>query len=127
MMRAIPVHLATLLVALAAGFAGCSAEQKLESAATTAENTQAPTTEENSPANENEMEIKEALAKLSPEDRALAEKQETCPVTGERLGSMGAPIKVTVKGREVFVCCEGCVNELRDNFAKYEEKLPPRS
>jgi hypothetical protein len=73
------------------------------------------------------MEIKEALAKLSPEDRALAEKQETCPVTGERLGSMGAPIKVTVKGREVFVCCEGCVNELRDNFAKYEEKLPPRS
>jgi len=48
------------------------------------------------------------LAKLSPEDRALAEKQKTCPVSGEPLGSMGVPYKLTVQGRDVLLCCPGC-------------------
>ena len=34
------------------------------------------------------------LAKLSPDDRALAKKQKLCPVTEMPLGSMGTPIKV---------------------------------
>ncbi len=32
--------------------------------------------------------------------------QKTCPVTGEALGSMGAPVPVTVKGQTIYVCCE---------------------
>ncbi len=47
----------------------------------------------------------DALATLSPADRELAEKQKVCPVSGEPLGSMGTPYKVTVKDREVFLCC----------------------
>jgi hypothetical protein len=27
---------------------------------------------------------------------------------GVRLGSMGKPVKVSVKGKDVFLCCEGC-------------------
>lgn len=56
--------------------------------------------------------VKAALVKLSPADRALAESQQFCPVlTGSRLGSMGTPIKLTVKGQTVFVCCSGCREE----------------
>ena len=56
-----------------------------------------------------EAEIREALAKLSPEDRAAAEKQRFCVIDGEnRLGVMGTPFKVGVKGRTVFICCKSC-------------------
>ena len=48
-------------------------------------------------------------AKLSPADRALVEAQEWCVVsTDERLGSMGVPLKLDIKGQPVFVCCKGC-------------------
>lgn len=69
-------------------------------------------------------EIAEQLAKLSPADRALAEVQKTCPVTGEPLGSMGVPLKVAVGDREVFVCCKGCEKPLKNDPEKYLEKLP---
>jgi membrane fusion protein, copper/silver efflux system len=52
--------------------------------------------------------IRRALAKLSPEDRKLAEAQRVCPVTDKFLGAMGTPVKLTVLGQTVFVCCEGC-------------------
>jgi Cu(I)/Ag(I) efflux system membrane fusion protein len=55
-----------------------------------------------------EAEIRAELAKLPPADRALAEKQRYCPVRGERLGSMGVPPKVMIRGRAVFLCCKGC-------------------
>lgn len=77
-------------------------------------------------AQEKEAEIKAALAKLSPEDRQLAEKQGFCVVMNDsRLGSMGTPIKITVKDRQVFVCCKGCVKKALKNpdqtLAKAEE------
>ncbi len=37
----------------------------------------------------------------------------TCPVSGEVLGSMGDAIKVDVDGREVLVCCKGCVKKVK--------------
>lgn len=55
-----------------------------------------------------DSEIRAALGKLSPEDQKLASAQATCPVTGEPLGSMGVPPKVTVKGEAVFLCCQSC-------------------
>ena len=63
--------------------------------------------------------IAEALAKLSPADRTLAEKQKKCPVADMPLGSMGTPIKVDVDGRPVFICCEGCREDLLAEPAKY--------
>lgn len=68
--------------------------------------------------------IAKALAALSPADRELAERQKTCPVSGEALGSMGTPVKVTVEGRDVFLCCAGCEGELRSNPRKYPDEIP---
>ncbi|MGD9722631.1 MAG: hypothetical protein AB7O59_14970 [Pirellulales bacterium] len=69
-------------------------------------------------------EVAEQLAKLTPADRAVAEKQQNCPVTDEPLGSMGVPPKVNVSGRDVFICCKGCEDELLQNADAYLAKLP---
>jgi hypothetical protein len=54
-------------------------------------------------------EVAAERAKLSAEDRALVDAQEWCVVnTGEPLGGMGPPIRLTVKDEPVFVCCAGC-------------------
>ncbi|GIW92194.1 MAG: hypothetical protein KatS3mg110_0235 [Pirellulaceae bacterium] len=66
--------------------------------------------------------IAQALAQLSEEDRRLAEAQGTCPVSGEQLGSMGVPIKLTVAGQDVFICCEGCKEDLLKNPDQYLKK-----
>lgn len=59
-------------------------------------------------------EVEARLKKLSPEDRALAERQRYCAVETENLlGSMGVPVKVVLKGQPVFLCCSGCLGEAR--------------
>ncbi|MGD9634147.1 MAG: hypothetical protein AB7G28_06035 [Pirellulales bacterium] len=68
--------------------------------------------------------VTQAMADLSDADRAAALAQKTCPVSDEPLGSMGTPIKVTVNGRDVFLCCNGCRKELEANPDKYLAKLP---
>lgn len=60
-------------------------------------------------------------------DRGLIERQKVCPVTGQPLGSMGKPPKIVVQGRTVFVCCEGCIDELKSRPDKYLAKLPKES
>ncbi len=44
---------------------------------------------------------------------------DTCPVSGQKLGSMGDPIVKTIDGREVRFCCGGCVGRFKANSAKY--------
>jgi YHS domain-containing protein len=70
-----------------------------------------------------EDKIAAALAKLSDADRAAAEKQKNCPVSGKPLGSMGTPVKVTVKGQDVFLCCAGCKAAIEKDPDKYLAKL----
>jgi Cu(I)/Ag(I) efflux system membrane fusion protein len=70
--------------------------------------------------------VKAALARLSAEDRRLAEAQGTCPVLKDsRLGSMGVPVKLMLNKQPVFLCCEGCVAKARKNpgqtLARVEE------
>jgi Cu(I)/Ag(I) efflux system membrane fusion protein len=62
--------------------------------------------------------VKAGLAKLSAEDRKLAEAQRLCPVLKSRLGSMGRPIKLLLNGQPVFLCCKGCEAEARANPEK---------
>ncbi len=83
----------------------------------------APQSELANPGEEVDSGVSEELAKLPPEDRALAEKQKTCPVTGALLGSMGVPYKVTVKGQIVFLCCGGCEEKLNKDPDQYLAKL----
>jgi len=56
-------------------------------------------------------------------DQELIDKQKVCPVTDRKLGSMGAPIKVMVKDRAVFICCAGCKKALLADPDKYLKKL----
>jgi uncharacterized protein (TIGR03000 family) len=64
------------------------------------------------------------LAKLDPPDKQAAEEQRFCAVQeGIRLGSMGVPVKVTVKGRPVFLCCKGCEEKAKADPDKTVRKV----
>lgn len=71
-----------------------------------------------------DSDVAKAMASLPAEDRAAAEKQKTCPVGDEPLGGMGTPVKVSVNGRDVFLCCEGCRDVLLGDPDKFLAKLP---
>src|SRR5262249_25643809 len=63
---------------------------------------------------EEQARIKAAMAKLSAEDRPLAEAQTFCAIDQDSpLGSMGPIHKVMIKDQPVFVCCKGCVAEAK--------------
>jgi YHS domain-containing protein len=51
----------------------------------------------------------------------------TCIITGEKLGEMGAPVVRVYDGREVKFCCNGCVGKFEadptGNFAKIDAKV----
>ncbi len=56
-----------------------------------------------------EKKIDEALSALPSADQKLATAQRFCPImTYDRLGSMGTPIKLTIEGKPVFLCCKAC-------------------
>lgn len=74
--------------------------------------------EESSPSD-----VQPAFADLPEADRAAAMAQKVCPVSDEALGGMGTPIKVTVNGRDVFICCESCREKLERNPDEYLAKL----
>jgi len=92
---------------LAAGFIqGCA--QQPSTTATTA----VTTNEEGAP-----------KAELTAADRKAIEEQKLCPVGDAELGSMGDPVKVTVKGRDVYLCCEHCRDTLLAEPDKFLAKL----
>lgn len=87
------------VASLALFLAGCGSAQNGMSTA-------APQAQHAGP-NEKE-EQKTNFAKLSNEDRPLAEAQGYCTVTAEPLGSMGPPLKLIINEQPVFICCKGC-------------------
>lgn len=56
---------------------------------------------------------------LTPDELAAANVQKMCPVSDEELGSMGGPIKVSIKGRDIYLCCEACVDAVKEDPDKY--------
>lgn len=44
---------------------------------------------------------------------------KTCVVSGETLGGMGKPVKVTHEGTEVQLCCKSCMKDFKADPAKY--------
>lgn len=106
------------------GKAGPAGADSTKSANTSPEKaTSTPASHDAKESAEPNAEITEALAKLSAEERALAEKQKICPVSGEPLGTMGTPKKIDVKGQPVFICCDGCEEKLLANPDEYLAKL----
>jgi YHS domain-containing protein len=63
------------------------------------------------------------LKELDAADRKLAEKQKVCPVSGEKLGSMGKPFKMTLQNRTFFLCCDGCEETVKKEPEKYLKKV----
>jgi hypothetical protein len=64
------------------------------------------------------------LAKLSPEDRKLAEQQGFCAVeTKNALGSMGVPLKIMIRGEPVFLCCDACETRARAHADRTLERV----
>lgn len=66
------------------------------------------------------------LAKLPMDERMAVEAQKYCAVANTSfLGSMGAPIKLEVDGKPVYLCCGGCTKKAQANpaavLAKAEE------
>jgi hypothetical protein len=49
---------------------------------------------------------------LTEADRPLIARQQNCPVRGTPLGQHGAPLKLLIDGNPVFVCCNGCIDQL---------------
>lgn len=42
-----------------------------------------------------------------------------CPISGEKLGGMGKPMKVTSDGTDVYLCCKSCIKKFDKEPAKY--------
>ena len=70
---------------------------------------------------------------LSQRDQLRVAVQEICPISGQRLGSMGTPIKVQVGEEAVFLCCKGCLQKqisqqhwatIHANFARAQGICP---
>ena len=47
----------------------------------------------------------------------------SCPVSGGKLGSMGAPFTYTHEGRDLRFCCKGCLPKFKADPAKYLAKI----
>jgi YHS domain-containing protein len=56
-------------------------------------------------------------------DEAAIRAQSVCPVSGQRLGGMGTPLRVTINGQTLYVCCKGCVARVEKDPAKYFAKV----
>ncbi|MGH7138981.1 MAG: efflux RND transporter periplasmic adaptor subunit, partial [Pirellulales bacterium] len=67
--------------------------------------------------------IEAVLAGLSEDDRKLADAQRWCPVLDSRLGSMGVPVKLTLDGQTVFLCCASCKEEARADAKQTLDKV----
>jgi YHS domain-containing protein len=42
-----------------------------------------------------------------------------CVVSGEKLGKMGEPFRITYQGKTVKFCCSACLKEFNTNPEKY--------
>ncbi len=64
-----------------------------------------------------------AIKQLPAGEQEQALKQAVCPVSGEHLGSMEKPVKVSAEGRTFFLCCENCEKEVKSNAKAVIAKL----
>lgn len=70
---------------------------------------------------------------LSEHDKIHVAVQEICPISGQKLGSMGTPLKVKIGEEIIYVCCKGCLKKqvnpthwttIHNNFAKAQGICP---
>jgi hypothetical protein len=59
------------------------------------------------------------VTRATAADQAAIKAQRVCKVSGEPLGSMGTPVKITRGDRSIFLCCNGCVKRVQANPDQY--------
>jgi hypothetical protein len=59
------------------------------------------------------------ITRSTAADQAEINAQRVCKVSGEPLGSMGAPVKVARGDRAIFLCCKSCVKRVQANPDRY--------
>jgi YHS domain-containing protein len=64
------------------------------------------------------------FAKAAAEGVVFENIQTTCPVSGEKIDSMGKPVYSDYKGRRVMFCCGACKKPFEKEPEKYLAKLP---
>lgn len=65
-----------------------------------------------------EAPAKEAAARVGD-----AYSLDTCPVSGEKLGSMGDPVVLVNNGKEVRLCCAGCQKKYDANAETMDKDI----
>lgn len=48
---------------------------------------------------------------------------KTCIVSGDKLGEMGKPYVFVHEGREIKLCCKGCLKDFKKEPAKYVKQI----
>ena len=68
-----------------------------------------------------------ADSKSEKSDKSTAKSKpytlKVCPVSDEKLGDMGDPYVFTHEGREIKLCCKGCLKDFNKDAAKYVKKI----
>jgi hypothetical protein len=59
------------------------------------------------------------VTKATQADQATIKVQRLCKVSGEELGSMGVPFKVTRGNKSILICCQGCVKAIKADPEKF--------
>jgi len=49
--------------------------------------------------------------------------QDTCLISGEKLGTMGTPYEIVYEGQQIKFCCSHCEPDFRKEPAKYLSQL----
>lgn len=66
-----------------------------------------------------DAEVETTIQKMPEDDRALVKVQRFCPVLNHvRLAIDGPPVKLTLDGKTLFLCCEGCIPMAKAEPAK---------
>jgi YHS domain-containing protein len=60
-----------------------------------------------------------AAQPMADDAKVMPDQLTTCPVSGEKLGEMGAPYTFTYKDQEVKLCCKNCKKDFDKDPAKY--------
>lgn len=68
------------------------------------------------------------FAALAADQKAKTKKLKpyplkTCVVTDEKLGGMGDAYVFEYEGREIKLCCKGCLKDFKKEPAKYIKKI----
>lgn len=53
------------------------------------------------------------IKSLPAGEQEAALKQAVCPISGENLGSMGVPFKMSAEGQTFYLCCDGCEDKAK--------------